>query len=164
VGKRIPWDEALAFWLALGPERGFGKVAKKFGVSDVAVGKHAKANGWLERARRVDEQAALEAEHRGVRLRADRIDDTIKIVEASRVRFAEQLSRGEGITASGLAALLRHEALFEGEATDRVERADLDRELQRWIEAARSHMSEEEFLAFLDELERLGDDDWDTPP
>jgi hypothetical protein len=130
VGKRIPWDEAFGFYLSLGPERSAGKVAKKFAVSETAVRKHAKANGWAERARDFDDAAAREAEHMGIRPRAERIADQIKVTDAARIRYAQQLGDPNyKVSGSELAALARHESLLEGEATHRVERADLDREL-----------------------------------
>jgi hypothetical protein len=110
-----------------------------------------------------DAEALKEARKQDIRNRGERIADQIKVTDAARIRYAQQLSDpANKVSGAELAALARIEALLEGEATDRVERADLDRELQRWIEAARSHMSEEEFQAFLDELERLVDDDRDS--
>jgi hypothetical protein len=50
-------------------------------------------------------------------------------------------------------------ALLEGEATERVERADLDAELRRWFDVAREFVPEERYEAFLDALEPLGDPD-----
>jgi hypothetical protein len=152
--KRVPWDEALAFWLGMGPERSYGKVALKFGVSEPAVRKHAKQHEWSEHARRVDEQAALKAEHHGVRLRADRIADQVKVTDAARERYAYQLRNpANKVTGAEVAALARIEALIEGEATERIERSQLDAELDRWFEVAREFVPADRYEEFLDRLE-----------
>ena len=119
----VNYDEALAYYAALGPARTFGKVAERFGVSDTAVRRRATRDRWQERVRAIDAEAALRAKEKVTRTRAERIEDTVKLVEAARVAYARQLSQGAKVTGHELAALLRIEALLEGEATDRVDYA-----------------------------------------
>ena len=58
---KIDWREALGYYIALGPTRTFVKVARRYGVSDVAVGKRARAESWDDVCRPVDERRRAEA-------------------------------------------------------------------------------------------------------
>jgi hypothetical protein len=120
---KIDWDEAFAFYAGLGPTRTYGEVASKYGVSEAAVRKRAVGNSggtWRERAETIDQQAAKKAEAWVIRDRAERIADTIRIVEGARLRFAQQLGDPEfTISASGLVDLVKLEQLLEGNPTER---------------------------------------------
>jgi hypothetical protein len=53
---KINWREACGYYISLGYVRSYAAVARRYGVSDVAVRKHALAEEWDEIARPVDEK------------------------------------------------------------------------------------------------------------
>jgi hypothetical protein len=119
--KRYPWDEILAFWVALGPERSYRKVSLKFGVSEQAVKRHARANHWAELGEEADAKARQAACERGTRTLTERIVETHALIDDARASYAAALREGHVPTDQGLVALLKLELLYEERATDRVE-------------------------------------------
>jgi hypothetical protein len=146
--SRIDWDQAFIYYAELGPSRSFGKVAKYFGVSDVAVGLHAREHFWRRRAAEIDQKARGEAEKRIVRERAKRLADTLTLIDKARSEVLAQLEKGDAdVKISDLPALIKLELLLEGEATDRVEIVEVRQVIQqvfavvgeiviRWVPAA----------------------------
>lgn len=130
--SKIDWDEAFAFYAARGPTRTFGEVATKFGVSDTAVRRRAAQDEWSDRAETLDREAAQRAERAVVRDRAERIQDTIRLVDEARRRFEKQLEDpGFVVSGSDLVALVKLEQLLEGGPTERHAAAGLDGLLDR---------------------------------
>jgi tetrahydrodipicolinate N-succinyltransferase len=92
-------------------------VANRFGVSDTAVRKQAEARGWVEQARLADAEVAANARTQVIRDRSERVADTLRVIDAARVRFAGQLGKGDfRLTGTEFAALVKLESLLEGEA------------------------------------------------
>jgi hypothetical protein len=119
--NRVDWVEAETFFIGLGPTRTFVQVGDRFGVSPEAVGKQARARAWGERARRADAAVASKALTRVVRDRADRIADTIELVDVVRSQLLEQARAGTlDLKIDVMPALAKLESLLEGEPTDRV--------------------------------------------
>ncbi|MGB2874787.1 MAG: hypothetical protein WBB76_04845 [Gaiellaceae bacterium] len=151
---RIDWEQAFAYFVALGPRRSFAKVSREFSVSGTAVRKHALKERWIRRAKRIDAASQARVERGMVRARSERLADQIQVIDAYRVGFASALMKGEvPMHGHDLAALAKLEALLEGEATERVDRADLDREVRRWIDVASEFVPEDRWDAFLNALE-----------
>src|SRR3954471_17423589 len=109
--QRHDWDAIATYYWSLPPgERSYGAVGRKFGVSDVSVGKHARAEGWDERARSFDEERRKELEKRLIPSLADRDADTIRLVQAARLRYAVQLRDPTfRVTGTDLANLIKIE-------------------------------------------------------
>lgn len=130
--SKIDWDEAFAFYAACGPKRTFGEVASKFGVSETSVRKRASAHDWRKRAATLDREAVQQAERAVVRGRAERIEDTIRLVDDARRLFETQLTDPEfTLSASDFVALVKLEQLLEGGPTERHASAGLDGLLDR---------------------------------
>jgi hypothetical protein len=121
--QRHDWDTIATYFCSLPPgKRTYGEVARKFGVSEVSVGIHARAERWDDHARGFDEKRRAELEKRSIRSIAERDADTIKLIEAARIRFAQQLrDPAFKISASEMAALVKLERLLEGQPTERVD-------------------------------------------
>jgi hypothetical protein len=119
---RLDWDAALAYYIGLGPTRTFVAVAERFGVSDTAVRKQARVRGWASAVGEADRRAAAELQDFAIRDRVARIADTLRIIDFARTELLEQLQKGDAeVRLADLPNLARLEALFEGEATDRIE-------------------------------------------
>jgi DNA polymerase II large subunit len=127
VGRnRIDWDAAFEYYAALGAVRSFGKVARRFGVSDVAVGLRARSHEWRHRVQEIDQKTREEVERRVVRDRAIRLADTINVVDKARTEILDKLEKGEAdVRLSDMPALIKLELLLEGEATDRIETTEV---------------------------------------
>jgi hypothetical protein len=101
--------------------RSFIKVGRKFNVSVNAVSKHAAKFGWEERISKIDAEARRQTDGRVIRARSDRIDDTLELVSLARDQLLEELRTGNGDVRLGdIPALVKLEALLEGEPTERV--------------------------------------------
>jgi hypothetical protein len=153
---KIDWDAAYSYFVALGPRRSYGKVSARFSVSATAVRKHALADQWISRAKKIDRQAASKVENALVRSRADRVASQIRVADSTRLRFEEQLAAGEKVRATDVASLARVEALFEGEATDRIELSTFKSAMDLHFDLVREMDSDpqKDFDWFLDEFER----------
>jgi len=87
----------------------------------------ATTYAWRDRADILDGQAAQQAERAVVRDRAERIADTIRIVDEARRRFEKQLADPDfTLTANGFVDLVKLEQLLEGKPTERHEAAGSD--------------------------------------
>jgi hypothetical protein len=103
----IDWAAASAYYAGLpGDRRSYQAVADEFGVSVRTVERHGRNDGWKQRARELDRQAA---ERVGEQIRDKRVEellDTLKLIEASVVTFATQLRNGTvKVTPADLARL-----------------------------------------------------------
>jgi hypothetical protein len=119
--RRIDWIAAKASFVG-DPTRSFGKVARRFGVSDTAVRKRAKADTWEADAQKFDR----EAEHRALKAQVKTRDEHITQATLLRDVTFENAHRKaiEGtldVKLSDLATFGKYVELLTGEATDRVE-------------------------------------------
>ena len=119
--KRIDWTAAMTAYVT-DPKRSFQKVARAFGVSNVSVGKHARAEGWAEAAQKFDAETAERA------LKAAGLSRDQHVARAVRVRdeafdlaLEKLLDRSLEVKLSDLPAIGKYVELLSGEATDRVE-------------------------------------------
>ncbi len=130
--NRIDWAEAFSFWSSMPPGiRSFGKVARRFGVSDVAVGKAAQRYKWAAKVAELDRKAQAVVEKRVVRERSVRVADTLELIDKARRLLLEKLYAGEvEVDIGDFTQLARLEALLEGEPTDRVEVAEVRRVIE----------------------------------
>jgi len=123
VNKRLP-DDALAFYIALGPSRTQRQVADHFGVGKRTVAYRAKKENWLRLAAEADRQSRESALQR-----AQETNDEMRIRHEKAARFAQMRAlealKNVPITnpATALRALdigLRHERLARGESEQTV--------------------------------------------
>jgi hypothetical protein len=150
---RIDWDAAYVYYAGLGAARSFGKVARKFGVSDVAVGKHAAKHGWESRAGKIDAKTRQEVEARVVRDRAARLADTINLVDEARLEVLDKLESGDiDVKISDLSSLIKLELLIEHEVTDWIETTEVRQVIATVFEIAGRFVAPEQRPALLEAL------------
>lgn len=137
--NRIPPD-ALEYYVSLGPERSYQKVADRYGVSKRAVTKHAVRARWQEKVLELERKA-----HESVAKKA------LESLEAMNLRHMKSLKVIQGKALEALRAMplatameavraidiaIRQERLIRGEPSDRtaisVEEV-IRREYERWV-------------------------------
>jgi hypothetical protein len=116
---RIDWAAAFAFF-ASSPTISFEEVGRQFGVSGVAVGKHAKAEQWNDRRAQLHGAVAARLIEEGVLKPLDaRNRDTLLLIQQARTELRN--GKGGDPKWSDLAPLVKIEQLLEGNATDRID-------------------------------------------
>jgi hypothetical protein len=92
----IDWKQAYAFYAALPAEsRSYAAVADQFGVSVRTVEKHGRQEGWRQRVRELEAQAAVELDRQLGQARVKQLADVQKLIEASFLSYAQQLRNGD---------------------------------------------------------------------
>ena len=135
-------------------------------LTDEERSRGGKVRAENMRARRAEAQRiAAEVLRDAVRPRAERIAATIKLIEELRTRYAALIYEEEyEPRGTDLAALLRIEALLEGEATERVDIEDVKAALRKAIEIAAHYIAPERRIDYIDEFQRaLLDEAVDEP-
>jgi hypothetical protein len=119
----VDWEDAAVFFIALPPgERSYRRVADHYGISVRTVERHGREEGWRQRARLVDAQAARRADEEIADKRGKQLIEFNQLIEASCVVYARGLASGEvKITASEFVGLIKASLLLHGEAASRVE-------------------------------------------
>jgi hypothetical protein len=119
----INWEAAFQYYASLPAEsRSYGAVASRFRVSQRTVETHGRHDHWRERLRRIEADAAHQADQQLGRARAEQVADFHRLIEASCVTYARQLASGQvRVTASDLVGLIKASLLLYGEPTERVE-------------------------------------------
>lgn len=120
---RVNRDQAFQYWASLLHEdRSYAAVAREFGVSPRTVERYAREGRWKERLRRIQADAAEQADQRLGRDLARQLADFHHLIEASCVIYARQLASGEvKISAAEFVALIKAALLLQGAPTARVE-------------------------------------------
>lgn len=94
-GARIDWLEAFHYYAALSRERRtYRRVAERFALSARTVERHGLKEEWRKRATQIDADAAEAARAALVSERASKLLDTEKLIDATHVSYAQQLSSG----------------------------------------------------------------------
>lgn len=149
------WGAVFAYYASLEPGvRSYRAVQRHFGMGIRTIERHAAREQWERRVTELDEKAQARAEAKVVRARADRIADTLRVIDASRTRFAGQLTTSSfRLTGSDFVGLMKLEALLEGEVTDRCELGDVQAIVTAVFTAAARFVPadrRQEFMAELD--------------
>jgi transposase len=120
--RKLDYEAAFAYWdNAGGQRRSFREVADQFGVAVATVYAAAEREGWNERAWEIQERARREADRRSVKSAAERIQQTLQLVDATKVTYARGLQSGRVVvSASEMAAIMRVEAALIGAPTERI--------------------------------------------
>lgn len=155
---KIDWDQAFAYYASLGPTRTYAEVCRRFGVTRRTVEVHAQREKWQERAAAIEAEARQQAEASIVRDRAARVADTLRIIDASRIKFASHLKESSfRLTGSDFVGLIKLEQLIEGEPTDRVDFHEVQSMLGQVVTVALRHIPKSKRQAFVEEIRGLGD-------
>ena len=90
------WEAAFVFWAALpAAERSYAAVAAEFRVSVRTVERHGRLGGWQQRLQAINEDAAAETDAKLAQEKAEQTGRLRKLIEATMVRYAENLRRGD---------------------------------------------------------------------
>ncbi|MBL8800446.1 MAG: hypothetical protein JNN27_00500 [Planctomycetes bacterium] len=138
MNKRLPAD-AFAYYLHLGPDRGYAAVAEHFGVSKRTVTTAAAREKWQERVAQADAKVRDEAQRQyvdSVRLMNEQHLKVLQFVLSrglDSLRNAPPASFGDALRAVGMA--IDKERLIRGEATERTESVEaiVKRETERFL-------------------------------
>ena len=139
MSGRIPPD-ALEYYLALGPDRSYQKVADHFGVSKRAVTKLAARERWQEKVVELERKARESAEKKALESREGmnlRHLKSLKIVQGKALEALRSMPLTTAMEAvRALDMAIRQERLIRGEPSDRtaisVEEV-IRREYERWM-------------------------------
>lgn len=167
--RKVDRDEAFAYWAGLGPDRKYAQVARFFGCAESSVKRWAREEGWVARLEELEAEQRAKTDALVVKSWEERKRDTLEIVQLARSQFRQQLvEKGYVLDAKELAALLRIEALLEGQATERVDvqlRVEIAATLRETVTIALDFIPTELRLAFLERFEdRIGRLDHEAGP
>jgi hypothetical protein len=119
--RRIDWAAARTVFVS-DPTRSFAKVARRFGVSDVAVRNHAKREGWEDAARKFDRDVEDRALRAAVKTRDRHVLDATRARDlAFDLAIEGMVAKTLDVKLADLPAIGKYVELLTGEATDRVE-------------------------------------------
>ena len=139
MSGKIPPD-ALEYYLALGADRSYQKVADHYGVSKRAVTKHAARDRWQDKLIEFERKAREGAEKRalesleGMNLRHLK---SLKIIQGKALEALRSMPLATAMEAvRALEMAIRQERLIRGEPSERtavsVEEV-IRREYERWM-------------------------------
>ncbi len=139
MSGRIP-PEAFQFYLGLGPDRSYQRVADQFGVSKRAVTKLATRERWQERVEELERKAREGAEQKALEsLEAMNLRHlkSLKVVQGKALEALRSMPLATAMEAvRALDMSIRQERLIRGEPSDRtaisVEEV-IKREYERWM-------------------------------
>lgn len=155
---RVDWDAARAFYIALGQgNRTYAIIATRFGVSEASVRKWARRQDWPAAAARADIEVARRAEARALKSLEERQAGTIRAADKLRERIERADLEQIDLTAA-IRSLPRYaalEQLFAGEATSRVEVAEVQAYVVALVTAAGEFVPVDRRQEFLDRVREL---------
>ena len=124
MNKKLP-DEAVDYYVALGPTRTQAAVAKHFSVAKRTVAYRAKKEGWSARALEADQKARQAAVQRAQETNEEMLIRHEKAARFVQMRAIEALRslpiRTESAAVRALDISIRHERMARGEASDTTE-------------------------------------------
>jgi hypothetical protein len=92
----VDWEEAFAYYAALAPaERSYRAVAGHFGISPRTVERHGREERWGERLREIEAQVEANTNAAIAETRIEQMRNTIRLVEATLIGYADKLRRGD---------------------------------------------------------------------
>lgn len=104
------------------PPRTYERVAALYGVTEGAIRRIARRDGWADEAAEVDRKAMVKASALGLRTREQRVVKVLTIVDKVLDDAEVAIDRGTfEVRPSDIPHFVRLAELLEGEATDRIE-------------------------------------------
>ncbi len=118
MARKVPVEEAFAFYVQLGGARSYSEVAKRFDVSKRSIVKIAKHDGWQQRIEEIEAKARQVADEKAANTLACVTEKHLKIVRALESKalgaLRELRVESAGEAARILDAALRHERALLG--------------------------------------------------
>jgi hypothetical protein len=137
--RKLP-KEAFSYYVALGPERSYSRVAEHYGTDKRTVTRHAVKERWAERLAEAEHKAREETEQDAVEILREMNARHLKIAKALQGKALEALrSLPIDRAADVIRALeigVKQERLIQGEPSERSEMSVEEvtkREMQRWL-------------------------------
>jgi hypothetical protein len=92
----VNWEEAFAYWAGLSESaRSYQAVADRYAVSVRTVETHGRSGRWADRLQAIKAQAAEETDLLVGQARVERIGNTLRLIDATLIGYADKLRRGE---------------------------------------------------------------------
>ncbi len=139
MNRKLP-NEALAFYIGLGPGRSYELVANHFRVHKRTVVSRAKAEGWQDRVAALERTAREKAEQRAGETMAEMDERQLRTAQFLQRKALEALQRVPLDTAMDAVRALKlgleHERLIRGEPSQRTAitlEATIRSEYERWM-------------------------------
>ncbi len=124
--RRFDYDAAFALYIDQGHSRSYAQVARHFGVSEGAVRRVGNREGWSERLAKLEAQVAVRLEREAVRSIEQRQRQNILVANKCRDTVLDPAVELDPSVALRVLPRLAHlEQLYAGEATNRVEVAEI---------------------------------------
>jgi hypothetical protein len=106
--RSVDWEQAFAFYASLPPgERTYAAVAAHVGRNVRTVETHGRTGRWKLRLREIETKAAARTTEALIEARVAEIDKLRRLIDASLIRFAEQLRDGMRMAPADLERLNR---------------------------------------------------------
>jgi hypothetical protein len=141
VTKRIP-DEAFTFYMGLGPDRSYQKVAERFGVSKRAVSKRAQADDWASRAEKIQAESRARQDA-GIVDAFDEMNQrhlkVLKVIQGKALEALRTLPLERATDAvKALELVMKQERIARGDPDEGNETVEqlIKREYERWLVAS----------------------------
>ena len=139
MASRLPSD-AFSYYLGLGSQRSYQRVADEFGISKRAVTKRADRDRWQERLAAIETEARHRSDEKAVETleeMSDRHLRSLRIVQGKALEALRALPLGTAMEAvRALDMSIKQERTIRGEPSDRsaisVEQV-IREEYERWM-------------------------------
>ncbi len=137
--RKIPQD-ALLYYVALGPGRSYEKVAKEYGVSKRALVDHALRENWQDRIAELERRARENVDAKADDTAEEMYNRHLKLIRLMQGKAVETL-RNQSLTKASeavktLEITMKQERLLHGEPSERTAVSIEDtikREYERWM-------------------------------
>jgi hypothetical protein len=92
----VDWEDAFAYYAALAPsERSYAAVADHFEISPRTVERHGREEQWKKRLSEIHAHVEANTNAMIAESRIAQMTNTIKLIEATFIGYAEKLRRGD---------------------------------------------------------------------
>lgn len=138
MSRKIP-EDAFTYYMSLGPDRSYAKVASKYGVSKRAVANRAKSDDWAGRAESIQQESRARQDA-GIVDAFDEMNQrhlkVLKVIQGKALEALRTLPLERATDAvKALELVMRQERIARGEPDEGNESVEqiIKREYERWL-------------------------------
>ena len=138
MSRKIP-EDAFTYYMSLGPDRSYSKVATKYGVSKRAIANRAKADDWAGRAERIQQESRARQDA-GIVDAFDEMNQrhlkVLKVIQGKALEALRTLPLERATDAvKALELVMKQERIARGEPDEGNETVEqiIKREYERWL-------------------------------